>query len=277
MRAGRPVSGSFPPKPGAEWITEPSAQDMAAIIVLTATITPPAGVPNLKRFDPALRRTDYLDAFQFYLRLPTSVVDRIVFVENSLDELSELRNLAANESDGKRVEFVSLDGLDYPPAYGRAYGEFKMLDHAVSTSALLNELNDVEYFWKITGRLKVLNLPHVIRKSASNRKMIIDFVRRPVPIVDLRLYACCMAGYRDLLKNQYPTLREDVLKGSAEGHLYSMWVGQTRKLGISPRHAVQPKIGGVGGQHNVDYFSGANVAKYWLRALVRRTLPGIWI
>jgi hypothetical protein len=248
-----------------------------ALLVLTATITPPDGVPNLKRVAPSLRRRDYIDALRFYLSLPNEVVDRIVFLENSESDLSDLQELARIEGDGKRVEFISFQGLDYPPQYGRAFGEFKMLDYGVQHSVLLKTLDEHDCFWKVTGRLKILNLDRLIRTAPSRYGILMDFLRKPTPMVDLRLLSCSRAGYRQRFEGSYVSFREDVLKMSVEGYLYSLWVGRLDEFGIIPRHRWQPKIGGVGGQHNVDYYAGLNVAKYWVRFAARLFLPRLWI
>ena len=248
-----------------------------ALIVLTATITPPEGVPNLKRSDPSLRRADYRDALRFYLSLPNSVLDRIVFLENSASDLTDLEVLAANEGHGKSVEFVSFSGLDYPPLYGRAYGEFKMLDYGIRNSRLLGTLAESECFWKITGRLKVFNFRELIADAPPRYNLLIDFLSKPTPMVDMRMFSCSRGGYDLLFDGLYHSLREDQLKMSAEGYCRQLWIDRLRELQIVPRHRRQPKIGGIGGQHNADYYSGINVAKYWVRAMSRRLVPRLWI
>lgn len=248
-----------------------------ALLVLTATITPPDGVPNLKRVAPSLRRLDYTDALRFYLSLPNGVLDRIVFLENSESDLSDLRELANSEGGGKCVEFISFQGLDYPPEYGRAYGEFKMLDYGMQHSSLLKALDENDCFWKVTGRLKVLNLNHLIETAPPSYKLLMDFLRKPTLMADLRLLSCSRTGYRQLFEGLYVSLREDALKMSADGYCYLLWVDRLNELGIVPRHRWQPKIGGVGGQHNIDYLAGMNIAKYCIRVATRRLLPELWI
>jgi len=248
-----------------------------AILVLTATVTPPVGVPNLKRTSPLLRWRDYIEALEFYLNLPTKLVDRIVFLENSGADLSDLRDLSERKGRGKRVEFISFQGLDYPPAYGRAYGEFKMLDYGFQHSALLQALKDEEFFWKITGRLRVLNIGAVIQTAPATYQMLIDFHRWPTQMVDWRLMSCSRLGYRRLYEGLYPTLREDALKMACEAYCYLIWKERTKELGIVPRHRRQPKIRGVGGQHNIEYYGGPNVAKYWIRVMARHLAPQLWI
>ncbi len=249
----------------------------AATLILTATITPPAGVPNLKRISPQQRRMDYLDALRFYLGLSSAVIGRIVFLENSGSDLADLQQLAGTQGKDKKVEFISFHGLDYPPAYGRAYGEFRMLDYGFAHSAHLLSIKDHEYFWKITGRLKVYNLPAIIAKAPPTYALLMDFLRRPTQMVDLRLLSCSRAGYRQLFEGLYTTLREDVLRMSAESYLYQRWVDRLSESRIVPRHLVQPKIGGIGGQHNENYYAGINVSKYWVRSIARYFTPNLWI
>jgi len=248
-----------------------------AILVLTATITPPEGVPNLKRTDPKQRHEDYATALRFYLSLPTEVVNRIVFIENSENDLARLRQLADRLNNGKQVEFISFDGLNYPPEYGRAYGEFKMLDFGLKNSSLINSMEDNDHFWKITGRLKVFNLPKVIKSAPLDYNLLIDFLRLPTMMADLRLYSCSKRGYEQLLENIYETLVEANLNMSAESYLFHRWVKNTKCLGIIPRLRTQPKIGGIGGQHNIDYYRGLNVPKHWIRTIARRLVPNLWI
>jgi hypothetical protein len=248
-----------------------------ALLLLTATVTPPPGVPNLKRVDPNLRMQDYVTAFGFYLKLPTESIDRIVFLENSNNQLAEIKDLVARDHSGKNIEVISFDGLNYPPCYGRAYGEFKMLDHGFQSSRLLNEISDADYFWKVTGRLCVHNLVNIIATAPAQYEMLIDFQTRPTPMVDLRMYSCTRAGYRQLLENRFPSLREDQLNSSVEYYLYSTWKSRVKELGIVQRHNLQPRIGGFGGQHNEDYLGGINVIKYWIRSTVRFIFPGFWI
>jgi len=248
-----------------------------SLLILTATISPPSGVPNLRRVNPSLRRLDYLEALSIYLRLPNEVADRIVFLENSGSDLSDLQELAKKEGQGKTVEFISFEGLDYPPEYGRAFGEFKMLDYGFMHSTLLQALGENDCFWKMTGRLKVFNLKQLIETAPPAYKLLMDFSRKPTQMVDLRLFSCSRVGYRHLFEGAYTAFREDLQKMSVEGYLYLQWVGKLGELGIVPRHRLQPKIGGVGGQHNVDYLGGINIAKYWIRVAARRFVPGLWI
>ena len=67
-------------------------------LLLTATITPQAGVPNLRVTDPGQRRAEYLSSLAFAITLDPKVVTSIVFAENSGADLSDFKSLAERRS-----------------------------------------------------------------------------------------------------------------------------------------------------------------------------------
>ena len=133
------------------------------ILLLTATIQPPAGVPLLARTNSAARLDDYAKSLRFYLTLLGKCFDAIVFAENSAYNLSVLRELARAAQVDNRVEFISCFGLDIPPSYARAYGEFKLVDHTVANSSFLGR-DDGQIVWKCTGKYLVRNLDLIVRE-----------------------------------------------------------------------------------------------------------------
>ena len=66
------------------------------IAMLTATITPPSGVPGLARTDPAVRLADYRSALDFYMSCFDRGLDSIVFADNSNSDVSSLHELVAS-------------------------------------------------------------------------------------------------------------------------------------------------------------------------------------
>ena len=96
------------------------------VLLLTATITPPAGVPLLARTDPKARLQDYEKGLQFYLQFINKGIDAIVFAENSNSDVSTLKNIVTQSGLQDAVEFLVFGGLDYPPSYGRAYGNLNL-------------------------------------------------------------------------------------------------------------------------------------------------------
>lgn len=124
--------------------------DAPNILLLTATITPPSGVISLARSDPSIRLDDYANALKFYLPLVGQCVDYIVFSDNSNSDVSSLQGLVNQAGVQEYVEFIIFDGLDYPPSYGRGYGEFKLVEHVMTHSEIINR-HQGSTVWKITG------------------------------------------------------------------------------------------------------------------------------
>ena len=101
----------------AEWarvLAQVSSPAAPALILLTATINTPEGMPALQRVDPAARRADYETALAFYLGLSSAAVDRVVLAENSDDELGSLQRIAQARGAGKQVELISFADPDFP-------------------------------------------------------------------------------------------------------------------------------------------------------------------
>lgn len=243
-------------------------QSKPALLIMTATITPPAGAVDLHRVDPQLRLQDYLEALAFYLDPAVKFIDRIVFVENSGADLAPLKALCT-PNISKKVEFLSFFGLDYPSHYNRGYGEFKLLDFAFSKSRLLNELSENEKWWKVTGRLKVSNIDKMVRTAPDSYGLYADF-RPKRSWVDVRLLSFSRSGYRDLMLGLYLEFAsikiEDVFfKRFANQSIDSN--GEPSDHLIVREFRSVPRFEGFGGWMNTDYSSRKFRFIYTLRGL----------
>ena len=124
------------------------------LLILTATITPPPDAAQLTRTDPTIRLNDYRKALEFYLScLADGKNSGLVFAENSESDISELQNLCRKYNVIEQTEFISFAGLNYPSAYGRGYGEFKMIDYVMEHSQLIERLPAQANIWKVTDTL----------------------------------------------------------------------------------------------------------------------------
>jgi hypothetical protein len=250
-----------------------------ALAFLTATVTPPAGVPGLSRSDPAIRLGDYEQALRFYLGLPRSAVDRVVLADNSASDLGSLEALAAGAD--KEVELLSFDGLDYPVAYGRAYGETRLVETALGRSRLLRGLGPDEPFWKLTGRLRFTNLPRLAATAPERFDLYADFRRFPRRWVDMRVLACTPAAFRALIASRVELLREDRLRelglSSPEERLFDELLAEQARWGIFPRFKTEPRIEGHSGFDGADYGRFGRRAWTGARAALRRAMPGLWV
>jgi hypothetical protein len=253
---------------------------MKNIILLTATITPKQGVPNLKRVDPNQRMEDYRHALDSYLPLLGSTVDGIVFSENSNTDISILRNLIDEKKLSDKVEFIVFDGLDYPPHYDRAYGEFKLLDHTMQKSEMICNHRESAVIWKITGRYKVTNLSQIILSQPSTFDIYCNFRNHPKFWVDTFLMAWTAIGYELCLKGIYEHLKTNVpevpLGLSGEELLRSHLEKVQAHSRIVKRFKKTPFVSGTRGADNREY-STDNLWKTQVRSVASVLFPWIWI
>jgi hypothetical protein len=246
-------------------------------VFLTATITPPPAA--VARNDPQRRMNDYLDALKFYLTLPTNIVDRVLFVDNSGSDIKCIERFVRSRVTDKVVEVISFDGNDRAVSYGKAYGEFKLLDFGLEHSELLGE---EDIFWKVTGRLKFTNLREMIAAVPAEYDLLCDL--HNVPVVgtgkcfgnrwmDLRVFSCSVKSYRGLFAGKYerlgPRMNQEIL--------YDVVMAAKSHMDILPRFPIQPLIEGVSGRYNRAYHSGLQRIKTAIRCGLRKFAPFIWV
>lgn len=247
------------------------------VLLLSATIRPPTGVPNLSRTNPDVRLRDYLAAFDFYLAQLNHGLDAIVFAENSGSDLSPLAERASAAGAGRCVEFVSFNGLDHPPTYGRGYGEFKLVDHAMAHSVILSGDRDSLTVWKGTGRYILRNLGYLIRTCPRPFDLYCNLRDYPQRWGDLYMMAWSARGYEQFIKGIYTQFRDDKLKCSSEVVFRSLADAVRPHIRVVPRFLVPPLIEGVRGYDNIKYHDKYYSMKYRTRLFASRFLPWLWI
>ena len=246
----------------------------ARTLLLTATINPPEGVPFLARTDPAVRLGDYARALEYYLTVPDELVSAIVLVENSGRIPVELRSLEARAR--KRLEFVCFSGLDYPPEYGRGYGEFKALDYAMSHSAVISALPGDAVIWKGTGRYRLLNIARVFPSAPVGCDLYCDLRDWPKPWMDLRLFAVTVSGYKRIFEGIYQHLREDLHNSAPETVMRRLMADLLGNLRVVPRFSCEPYVDGVRGADNKNFVEGELLLQSLVRDVLRRLAPSFW-
>ena len=250
------------------------------LLLMTATITPRSGVPNLKRTDANLRLQDYEKALKFYLSLLNRGCDGIIFAENSDSDVSSLRNIVQEAGKTDQVEFIVFNGLDYPPHYDRGYGEFKLLDYAMEHSKLIYSQDQQTIVWKVTGRYIVKNLLQIIAKQPAKFDIYCNFRNFPKHWTDTFLMAWTPEGYQACLKNVYHKLKLNVPgvpeKAAAEELLRDWFDQQPKKIKFVRRLRETPDIDGVRGADNTGY-STDNLWKFYIRNAIHKFLPWLWI
>lgn len=245
---------------------------------MTATITPPQGVPYLKRVDPTQRLQDYLNSLEFYLSGLGKWYDSIVFVDNSNSDMQSLKALINKFDANESVELISFDGLDHPASYGKAYGEFKLLDYGVKNSQLINQYPST-VIWKVTGRYKVLNFGKIVKGWSPDLDLYChcrDFRRR---WVEMFCFGVSLKAYQLKFIGLYQQFREDENLVNPEV-VFRMLIDDWKALGslrVKPRFLVTPAISGINAYKNEAYEKGDQKKKYLMRETARIFTPWIWL
>ena len=145
------------------------------LLVMTATVAPPPNA-QVKRSSPQVRREDYKRALRFWLRYPHASAERILFLENSGSDLSELRAIAETENPlSREVEFLSLPAHEIPPGTNYGYTEMQTLDQGVALSKLRPATT---HMVKVTGRLTFPALGKALDRIAGSSSVPYDRVLR---------------------------------------------------------------------------------------------------
>lgn len=247
-------------------------------LIMSATLVPPG--PAVARSDPGERLNDYIDALRYYISLPNTAIDRILFVDNSDSDLTPLAEVLQHLPHEKTIELVSFSGNNHPYQLGKAYGEFKLMDYGLAHTTLFGP-EDV--IWKTTGRLKFLNLPEMIANSKTqdfdvlcdlhNVPWIGSGKWRDYQNMDLRIFA--------FRRKAYDSVFRDLWKDNATGFNAEFMYRWIRRVGVRlkiiPRLPLQPKLQGISGRHQRDYQSASQRTKDAVRGTVRRIIPWLWL
>lgn len=247
-------------------------------LLMTATLLPPATA--VARSDPGERMADYLAALTFYLSLPGSVIDKILFVDNSDADLNPLVEVLSGICHNKTIELISFSGNDHPIEYGKAYGEFRLMDFGLAHSDLFSAS---DFVWKTTGRLKFLNIGEMDAACKRDQPDLVCDLHN-VPWVgsgkwignqnmDLRIFGFRRAAYDKIFRGQW----ENAAGGFNAEYLYGRVKRPYPGLIIRRRFPVQPRLEGISGRHQKNYASLHFRVRDGMRSLLRQVVPWLWI
>lgn len=139
---------------------------------MTACIAP-KGMGNTILQNPNIRKSQYLEAIDFYLK---ETEYNIVFCENTgtniFDEIQSKVKFS-------RLEYITFNGNDYDKQRGKGYGEAKIIQYAIRNSKYLQRCNSII---KITGRVKILNMNElatiIMRKERVDNVVALEFLKK---------------------------------------------------------------------------------------------------
>lgn len=215
----------------------------AVCIVLTATVSVAADMSFTVRRDAATRFGDYKAALAGWLEGTRGT--KIVFVENSGYDLSELRAMAETKAPG-RVEFLSFVCPPFDGQLGKGYGEMLCLRYCLAHSVVLR--GSVR-FLKVTGRYFLKNGVQVLHSVARHEEAevvcnLLDNLRW----ADSRAFGGSTAFLRDYLCPMLDEVNDSV--GATFEHVLAR--AAHRVMADGRRWALLPvtlQVQGVSGSH----------------------------
>lgn len=246
---------------------------MMNIALITSTIEPKQNVFELKRNSVSDRLKDYETSFTFYCGLlKNGKLDKVVYVDNSNYSLSSLESIARELNVTDKVEFISYQSFD-SPELSRFFLEINLLKYGMNTSRTILEANN-PVIWKITGRYLIKNIDKIIGEFNQNIDVLINFRNKPYKVVDFYLVGFTKTGFDYLIKDL--SLYEDkpygelTLREKLEKNNQINFKVKTRFKNI-------PRIFGVRGIDNQSYSNPINNFKYYIRVILNRFFPQLWL
>lgn len=253
------------------------------LLVMTSTVTPSANA-QVKRYSPQARLEDYKHALRFWLSYPHAAAERILFLENSGADLSELRTIAEAENSLRReVEFVSLPVHEIPADTNYGYTEMQTLDEGLATSKLRRITT---HMIKVTGRLTFPALGKALDRIANPAssgnvpfELMVDcrklgLLRRGYD-ARVQLFVCSHAFYDRALRGSNREMNSTDLR-LLEHLIFRKVIPFKNKPGHFLRFPCNIDPVGYFGFKDRRYDSAGSAAVRELRAVLRVVAPGYW-
>ena len=250
--------------------------DPQYLLVMTATIIPAANA-GVKRADPAIRLEDYKQALRFWLAYPHPSADRILLLENSGADLSDLQATADQENPhNKPVEILSVPGNRIPDGLNYGYTEMQLLDEGLALSRLRHQTT---HMIKVTGRLIFPDLGHALNLLRQPLALMIDLRKLGFPRrgfdANTQLFACSHAFYDRVLhdsKREFNTTDVRLL----EHLLYRKVIPFQGQDGILLRFPCNIEPVGHSGFTAKSYRNPGSTITSAVRAALRVVAPDYW-
>jgi len=250
------------------------------LLVMTATIVPAANA-GVKRADPKLRLEDYKRALRYWLNYEHPAADRILLLENSGADLSELRAIAADENPrGKAVEILCVPGNRIPEGTNYGYTEMQMLDDGLALSQLRRETT---HMVKATGRLIFPALGKALDRIKSRIgkpfDLMVDcrklgFPRRGFDAA-VQLFVCSHAFYDRVLRDAKKEMNSTDVR-LLEHLIFRKVIPFRGRPGYYLRFPCNVEPVGYSGFKSRSYDSPKTALTRAMRAALRVIAPGYW-
>jgi len=243
---------------------------------MTATITP---APNaqVKRSDPRLRLEDYKQALRFWLHYPHAAAARILLLENSGADLSELHGITAHENPfAKDVEILSVPGNVIPEGTNYGYTEMALLDKGLSQSRLRHLTT---HMVKVTGRLTFPMIGRALDLTQKPFDALVDFRKLGFPRrgfdASTQIFVVSHIFYDAVLRDSRKEMNSSDVR--LLEHLIAYKISPYRgQPGIHLRFPINVEPVGVSGFSARSYNSPKLLIPRLIRASLRRLAPNFW-
>jgi hypothetical protein len=246
------------------------------LLVMTATIIPAAN-SGVRRADPQLRLEDYKRALRYWLNYPHPAAERILFLENSGADLSQLRDLAAQENPrGREVEFLSLPVHPIPEGKNYGYNEMAMLDEGLAQCRLRQTTT---HMIKTTGRLTFPALGRALDLLGRAPELMVDCRKLGFPRkgcdASVQLFACSHGFYDRVLRDSREEMNSTDVR-LLEHLIFRKVIAFKGQPGIHLRFPCNIDPVGYSGFKARSYNSPRSAFSRAIRAALRVVAPNYW-
>lgn len=179
-----------------------------SLLIITGCIAPKKDVPFLAVSETQERLEEYEETLRWAIF--ESPFTEIVYADNSGYDLEVLQKYVIEaKKKEKALELLGFSLSDPLVLQGKGYGEGKIMEYVLQNSKLISE-NKEQYFYKLTGRLKIANIHEVMK---GNRVDKVYFFRNyPLyEMLDTRFYGMPTEIYRQYFLAAYTKVNDEKL------------------------------------------------------------------
>ena len=241
------------------------------------------------RNNPEQRRKDYSDALSFWLRSADPRLNRVLFLENSGEDLSFFQRCAAAENIYKKeLEFISTSSGEIPAGLHYGWSELKMLDEGLAKSRLLRT---VSHLIKATGRLTFPSISNLLDHMPAECDAMVEcriptrefrygltfipaILRRKNAYASTQLFILSIHFYTQHLFGLYEKMKPHGQPYMIESLIYEKLVEVGTASKICLRFPVNCDPSGVGAKRGQNYDTLGKRLTSSVRCAFRGT--GIW-
>jgi len=188
-----------------------------SILIITSTVNVNSNLTYL--IDAKTRLKQYVDSIDYYLS--STLITKIIICDNSgFDYSDNIALIEIAKKNNKQIEFLAFHGNKTEiKNLGKGFGEGEIMSHVFSKSKLIKQ-EDISFF-KVTGRLKILNIDKILASVKSNdnyfnRVNLNPFVN--LKKVDTRFYKCSKQDFKLIFEDVYKEVNDS--QGVFLEHVY---------------------------------------------------------